>query len=185
MNDRSTNKPHTADESRASNDGDRLDRLPETAADRAIPGRATREEVIDWWADRFGIPPETFEGVSFWEKGAGKIWVYAGEARDPSTVEALGMLLLRTRQDHWKPTSRAVQQFGSLAERNVIRIDGETARQFAAGENQQLSWDGDWGYLIVTHEIAGEPEPIGVGLYVYGELRSVVPKGSRRDLPPV
>lgn len=185
MTDKSTDVSGTDDDTRVSNDGDCLDRLPQTAAERVVAGRATREEVIDWWADRFGIPPETFEGFSFWEKGAGKIWVYAGEARTPSTVETLGMLLLRTRQDHWKPTSRAVQRFGSLATRNVISVDGETASQFVAGKNQDLPWDGDWGYLIVTHEIAGESEPIGVGLYVYGELRSVVPKGSRRDLSPV
>ncbi|PSP82174.1 hypothetical protein BRC78_08810, partial [Halobacteriales archaeon QH_8_68_33] len=41
--------------------------------------------------------------------------------------------------------------------------------------------DGDWGYLVVTHELAGEREPLGVGLYVHGELRSQVPKGRRRD----
>jgi len=41
------------------------------------------------------------------------------------------------------------------------------------------------GYLIATHEIAGGEAPIGVGLYLYDELRSVVPKGSRADLPVV
>ena len=53
-------------------------------------------------------------------------------------------------------------------------------------EDQDLpEWDGDWGYLIATHEVAGESVPIGVGLYLYDELRSVVPKGSRADLPVV
>jgi NOL1/NOP2/fmu family ribosome biogenesis protein len=53
---------------------------------------------------------------------------------------------------------------------------------FFTGEDQPLDWDGDWGYLVVTHEIAGESEPLGVGLYVHGELQSMVPKGRRREL---
>jgi hypothetical protein len=110
--------------------------------------------------------------------------VYAGEASDPSDIEALGMLLMRTRQDHWKPTSRAAQRFGSLATKNVISIDGEVATRFVNGTDQELAWDGDWGYLLVSHELAGAVVPIGVGLYLYGELRSVIPKGSRRDLSP-
>jgi len=168
------------------NDGQQFDRLPETPADREVEGRASRREVLDWWDERFGIAPSVFEGYSFWEKGAVKVWIFNGEATDPSEVEAIGMTFLRTRQEHWKPTSRAVTRFGSLATTNVIELDPEQAVTFIAGEDQDLpEWDGDWGYLIATHEIAGGEAPIGVGLYLYDELRSVVPKGSRADLPVV
>lgn len=168
------------------NDGQRFDRLPETPDDRAVDGRASRREVLDWFAERFGIDRSVLDGYSFWEKGAGKVWVFNGEATDPSEVEAIGMTLLRTRQEHWKPTSRAATRFGRHASKNVIELDPERAVTFMAGEDQELpEWEGDWGYLIATHEIAGEQEPIGVGLYLYDELRSVVPKGSRADLPVV
>ncbi|TKX60986.1 hypothetical protein EXE48_11220 [Halorubrum sp. ASP1] len=166
------------------NDGQQFDRLPESPADRAVEGRASREEVLDWWEERFGIGRDTFAGYSFWEKGAGKIWIFNGEATDPSEVEAVGMTFLRTRQEHWKPTGRAVSRFGSRATKNVIELGPERAVAFAAGDDQDLpEWDGDWGYLIATHEVADESVPIGVGLYLYDELRSVVPKGSRTDLP--
>jgi NOL1/NOP2/fmu family ribosome biogenesis protein len=166
------------------NDGQQFDRLPESPANRAVEGRASREEVLDWWEERFGIGRDTFAGYSFWEKGAGKIWIFNGEATDPSEVEAVGMTFLRTRQEHWKPTGRAVSRFGSRATKNVIELGPERAAAFAAGDDQDLpEWDGDWGYLIATHEVAGESVPIGVGLYLYDELRSVVPKGSRADLP--
>ncbi|MDB2241882.1 hypothetical protein SAMN06266787_10135 [Halorubrum ezzemoulense] len=168
------------------NDGQRFDRLPATPADREVEGRASRAEVLDWWEERFGIDPEVFAEYSFWEKGAGKIWIFNGEATDPSEVEAIGMTFLRTRQDHWKPTGRAVSRFGRLATKNAIELDPAQASRFAAGDDQDLpEWDGDWGYLIATHEVAGESVPIGVGLYLYDELRSVVPKGSRADLPVV
>ncbi|WP_247000894.1 DUF7122 family protein [Halosolutus gelatinilyticus] len=164
------------------NDGQRFDRLPETPSERTVEGRVSRAEVVDYFADRFGIPPETFDGHTFWEKGAGKIWIYAGDAPTPLEIEAIGMTCLRTRQEHWKPTTDFVQRFGRHATECVIDLDREAAARFAAGKDQELEWDGDWGYLIASHVVGGGLEPLGVGLYLHGELRSVVPKGRQRDL---
>lgn len=164
-----------------SNDGQRFDRLPATDAERELEGRATREEVVEWWDDRFGIGTGTFDEYSFWEKGAGKIWVLRGEVPSPTEIEGLGMKFLRTRQEHWKPTTNAAQRFGREATRNVIELDSESAERFVRGHDQEIDWDGDWGYLICAHDLAGEREPLGVGLYLHGELRSVVPKGRRRE----
>ena len=161
----------------------RFDRLAPSDAERTVAGRPSREAVLQWWADRFGIPPETFDDHTFWEKGNGKVWVLAGDAADPSDVEALGMTVLRTRQEHWKPTTDAIQRFGDAATRNVIELTTAEAERFAAGEDQAIErWDGDWGYLIAAHDLAGDRAILGVGLYVHGELRSVVPKGRRRDI---
>jgi NOL1/NOP2/fmu family ribosome biogenesis protein len=163
------------------NDGQRFGRLPATDADREVAGRPTREAVLDFWAERYGVPRETFADHTFWEKGAGKVWAFAGEADDPSEVQALGLTFLRVRQEHWKPTTDAVQRFGRHATRNVVELAPGAAERFLAGEDQELGWDGDWGYLIAGREVDGAVEPIGVGLYVYGELRSVVPKGRQRE----
>lgn len=167
----------------AENVPERFDRLPPTAADRHVPRRATREAVLAWWQDRFGIAAGVFAAHSFWERGAGKVWAMRADVAldSPMTIEALGMHVLRTRQEHWKPTLEAAQRFGHHATRNVIHLGEAAARTFLAGEDQVLDWDGDWGYLLVTHDVAGGPEPIGVGLYVHGELRSQVPKGRRRE----
>ncbi len=165
-----------------SNDSTKFTRLPATAADRDEPERATREEVLAFWDERFGVPPETFEDHTFWERGKGKLWCYRGEPPSPVDIEALGMTFLRTRQEHWKPTLEAVQRFGDHATECVIHLSDGEAEAFVAGYDQELDWDGDWGYLVVTHDLAGRREPVGVGLYVYGELRSQVPKGRRREL---
>ncbi|WP_433624408.1 DUF7122 family protein [Halomicrococcus sp. NG-SE-24] len=164
------------------NDGQRFDRLPATSDERRVEGRATRREVLDWWDERFGIGPETFENYSFWEKGKGKIWILRGDLDSPVRVEALGMTFLRTRQEHWKPTTNAVQRFGRDATRNVVELDRDAARRFASGEDQELEWDGDWGYVVAAHELAGATEPLGVGLYLRGELQSLVPSGRQRDI---
>ena len=158
-----------------------FDRLPATDAEREVDGRPSREAVVDWWVDRFGVPREVFDEYTFWEKGKGKVWALPFDLDPPVSVESLGMKFLRTRQEHWKPTTDAVQRFGRHATRNVVDVDGETARDFVAGETTEPEWDGDWGYLVVRHEIGGEPEPIGVGLYVHHELRSMVPKGRQRE----
>ena len=159
-----------------------FDRVPETAADRTVEGRATRAEILDWFEERFGIDSAVFDSYTFWERGAGKIWAFAGDLTSPVDIEGLGMTALRTRQEHWKPTLEAVQRFGHHATKNRLHLTESRAKQFMAGEDQAIEWDGDWGYLIVTHDLAGEPEPIGVGLFTYGELRSMVPKGRRREL---
>jgi NOL1/NOP2/fmu family ribosome biogenesis protein len=166
----------------ATNDGERFDRLPATAEERTVEHRPTRRAVLAWWDDRFAVPAAVFAGYTFWERGRGKIWAFRGEAATPVDIEGLGMTFLRTRQEHWKPTLSAVQRFGHHATRNVVSLSREQAVDFFAGRDQDLDWDGDWGYLVVTHGLAGEPEPLGVGLYVYGELRSQVPKGRRREL---
>jgi len=165
----------------AENVGTRFDRLPATADERAVEGRSTRAEVLEWWEDRFGVDPDTFADYTFWERGAGKVWALRGEEPTPVDIEGLGITFLRTRQEHWKPTLEAVQRFGDAADRNVIHLSREEARRFVAGEDQELDWEGDWGYLIVTADLAGETEPLGVGMYVYGELRSQVPKGRQRE----
>ena len=159
-----------------------FDRLPETDADRTVKGRPSREAVVDWWVDRFAVPDDTFDEYTFWEKGKGKVWALPYDPGEPVPVEALGLKILRTRQEHWKPTTDAVQRFGRDAEQNVLVLDDEPAKRFVAGEEQEIEWDGDWGYLVVAHELAGGVEPIGVGLYTYGDLKSMVPKGHRRDL---
>ncbi|PSP74391.1 hypothetical protein BRC86_06075 [Halobacteriales archaeon QS_3_64_16] len=162
------------------NDGSRFDRLPPSPEERRVAGRPTREEVLEWWADRYGVPRETFAEQSFWEKGSGKIWAFAGESPSPVAIEGLGLTFLRTRQEYWKPTTNAVQRFGHTATRNVIELEKGEARAFVAGHDQAIEWDGDWGYLIAAHDIDGL-EPLGVGLYLHGELRSQVPKGRRRE----
>ena len=177
---------------------ERFDRLP-AGDDEATDGRATesdattdaadtdagstptRADVVAWWAERFGVPPETFEDYTFWERGAGKVWAFRGDLPSPVEVQGLGMHLLRTGGEHWKPTTDGVQRFGTAATRNVLVLDRSAASAFVRGEDQAVDWDGDWGYLIVARELAGDVAPLGVGLYIRGELRSQVPKGRRRQ----
>lgn len=164
----------------AENRGDRFDRLPATPTEREVPGRVARSEVLDYLDDRYGIPPEAFAEHTFWEKGAGKIWIVHSDHPSPIAVEGLGMTCLRTRQEFWKPTTDFVQRFGDHATDCVVVLSDDEAARFMTGEEQAVAWDGDWGYLIAARETAGDVVPLGVGLYTYGELDSMMPKGRRR-----
>ena len=169
-------------EGSATNVSERFDRLPATADERVVEGRATRAAVLEFLEQRYGVDPSVFEGHSFWERGAGKLWVFRGSVDSPAALEGLGMVALRTRQEHWKPTLEFAQRFGHHATRNTVGLSRGQAERFLAGEDQELGWDGDWGFLLVSHELAGDRAVLGVGLYVHGELRSMVPKGRRREL---
>jgi len=160
----------------------RFDRVPATDAEGSEDAPPSRKAVLAFFADRYGIPPEAFTEYTFWERGKGKLWCFQGDLVSPVGIEGLGMTLLRTRQEHWKPTTDGVQRFGRHATRNVIELDRPEAAAFVAGDDREIAWDGDWGYLIVAHEFVGGREPLGVGLYLHGELRSQVPKGRRRTL---
>ncbi|MFB6309797.1 MAG: hypothetical protein ABEH64_01310 [Salinirussus sp.] len=162
-------------------EGERFDRLPQSETADADP--PSREAVLRWWTERFGIAPDVFATHDLWERGSGKIWAARSDIslESPIAIEALGLFILRTRGEHWKPTLEAVQRFGHHATKNVLHLGAADARAFLAGKDQEVEWDGDWGYLIITHEIAGGPEPIGVGLFTQGVLRSQVPKGRRRE----
>ncbi len=164
------------------NDSARFERVAPTDSETEVEGRPSRDAIVEWWTERFGVPAATFSGFTFWEKGAGKIWAFHDDIESPVRAESLGLAVMRVRQEHWKPTTDAAQRFGNEATKNVIELGADDARAFLAGEDREVEWDGDWGYLIAAHEIAGAPEPIGVGLYLHGELRSRMPKGKRRTL---
>ena len=96
------------------NDGHQFGRLPATERDREVEGRPTREAVVDFWQERYGIPAATWGDYSFWERGSGKIWAFHGEVPSPARIQGLGMSVLRTDHEHWKPTTNAAQRFGGL-----------------------------------------------------------------------
>ena len=128
----------------AENASHRFERLAPTPGECEVAGRPSRAEVLDYWEERFGVEREVFDDFSFWEKGAGKLWVTACDVPDGLAVESLGLTFLRTRQEHWKPTTNAVQRFGRHASRNVIELPQAAAKRFLAGEDQPVEWDGDW-----------------------------------------
>ena len=170
---------------RQQNCGRQFDRLPADDSERTVSNRATREEVLSFFEDRFGIPPHTFEAYSFWEKGKGKVWAFRGSIASPVRVEALGIHVLRTRQRFWKPTTDGMQRFGDDATNNVIVVSPDEAAAFWRGDTQSIDTSAEDGYVLVAQTLVDAPVPLGVGLYIDGVLQSVVPKSRQRKIAPL
>lgn len=164
------------------NIGEEFDRVARTAEEKVVSGRPSRAEILSWWDDRFGIPRRVFDRYSFWEKGKGKIWIVSGDVDSPIRVQALGMRCLRVRQQFWKPTTNAIQRFGGMASKNRVVLSSRDVANFVRGASVMGEWDVDDGYVIVMKTVNNSSHPVGVGLYVNGELQSQIPKSRQRNL---
>lgn len=150
--------------------------------------KVEREPVVGFWRDKFGVPPETFDGYDFYKKGAKKVWAVrretverldGDETLDALDYESVGLPFLRVGGEHDKPTTDALQRFGDAATKNTVELDADDARAFVQGETVKREFNVDsLGYVVVR----GGGRVLGCGLYFPGELRSQIPKGRRVEL---
>ncbi|NKB89212.1 MAG: hypothetical protein GKS06_13425 [Acidobacteria bacterium] len=144
------------------------------------------EPWSSWWAEQYGTPTELFDDYSFWQRGKYTIWVAAADIQPGavSPVDGIGIPLLRTGRDVWKPTSVAVIHFGRDVARNVVDLEADEASRFLGREAIEFENDAravlpHRGYVIARYLGV----PIGCGLWRRGGLASSVPKGrAMRDL---
>ena len=142
----------------------------------------TRSELLEFWHDRFEIPPKIFKEYTFWEKGHGKIWAFKGNLSKSIQVEALGIRFTTTNQKSWKPTTNSVQVFGHHARKNILLLSFDQVLQFVQGMPLDVDLDSTSGYVIVRGNLSGHDIQIGVGLYSNGILHSQIPKSRQLHL---
>jgi NOL1/NOP2/fmu family ribosome biogenesis protein len=138
--------------------------------------KAERQEILDYFSRRFGIPGKAFEGFCFL-KGERKTWAVRDHPELEKTlkqlkVESAGIPLLRTKKSMWKPTTAGLQFFGCHATRNVIDLEGDVLRAFLNRENIEGSFSLEPGFVIARW--AGKV--LGCGVYGKGRLRSQLPE---------
>lgn len=133
-----------------------------------------KDAVVSLWNERFGIPEEVFERISFFKRGR-MIWAFSLPEIPPFRCESVGMRVMSMRESPWKPTTYALQLWGRYARKNVIDLDDEMARRFFAGESLELRGPVERGYVVVTHM----GSVIGCGLYTPGRLISQLPRERR------
>ncbi len=138
-------------------------------------------EAVEFWREKFGVPPEVFDGYDFYMKGESKVWITDSTADfgDEAEFETVGLPFLRVGDEHPKPTGDALQRFGSHATENTLDVTEGQARTFVEGDTVELETrEVDLGYVVVRFD----GHVLGCGLYFPGELRSQVPKGRRCSL---
>ena len=89
-------------------------------------------------------------------------------------VHSVGLPVLRSIRHHLKPTTAALQHFGTAARRHVLDLSETQIVTLLREREQPLQLDIQPGYVILRH--AGHI--LGCGLYTPGRLRSQLPQHS-------
>ena len=136
--------------------------------------------------ERFGVAPEALSDLRMLATN-NVVWVVRKgealeEALDIFRVERTGLPLIRRVGKHWKPTTAALQAFGSHLTRGIVSLSGaELEKLFIQGSLQGTRSEVDEGYVAIE----GPEGIIGCGLYLdpipeegkeEGLLRSQLPK---------
>ncbi|NBD33055.1 MAG: NOL1/NOP2/sun family putative RNA methylase [Cyanobacteria bacterium] len=128
---------------------------------------------LQWFCERFGIDPQVFSPFQLWIKGKDKISI-ADQSCIPTSevlVQTLGIPLMRRGG---KPTTCALQRFGSQITGNAIALDHfPAAQRFLRGEAQPMDASVQTGFVHVRYH----SYELGCGLYKNGVLYSQIPKG--------
>ena len=138
--------------------------------------QAERQEILDYFSRRFGIPEKAFEGFCFL-KGERKIWVVRDHPElekilNQLKIDSAGIPLLRTKISMWKPTTAGLHLFGLHATRNVLDLEGDALQAFLKREPIDGPLPVEPGFVIVRCE----GKVLGCGIYGKGRLRSQIPE---------
>ena len=116
-----------------------------------------------------------FSNYNLYRRGP-TIWVFNKDDRlqdlAPLQVESVGMPLLRRVKNHLKPTSVALQLFGSKANKNIVSLEPEKLRDLAENGEIKGEFGSSPGYVIVVTGLV----IIGCALYLPGRLINQFPR---------
>jgi NOL1/NOP2/fmu family ribosome biogenesis protein len=134
-----------------------------------------RNAVLGYFDMRFGIPLITFDGFCLLLRHK----TYSLLSATPHVerlaglqVHSVGLPVLRGIRHHLKPTTAALQYFGTEARRHVLDLSETQVVTLLRDREQPLHLDIQPGYVILCH--AGHI--LGCGLYTPGRLRSQLPQ---------
>lgn len=78
----------------------------------------------------------------------------------------------------FNPTNSFIQNFGHLAKRNIVRLNEEEGKRFAAGENISMDLGRKSKNVIVTCK----GHCLGLGYYEPGKIINRIPEKRRRRI---
>ncbi len=136
---------------------------------------ATREAVLGYFETRFGIPYDTFDAFTLLDRG--KVYVLLSRDAPMAAVASLklqnaGLPIFRKLSTHLKPTTAALQRFGSQATKHVVDLTANQVTDLL--RLGTMSYDSHLapGYVILQQD----GDVLGCGLLTPGQLRSLIPK---------
>jgi len=149
-----------------------------------FPRRVTpeeKEEVLQFFSDRFGIPSEVFSPYEIL-RGVSNFWLYPKteflQTLSKLQAQTVGLLFLRRVSHYLKPTSAFLQRFGYLATKNIVTLDQETLIKLKENRKVPIELPIEPGYVILKDE----NWILGCGLYISGKLISYLEEKVLRTL---
>lgn len=149
--------------------------------------RVDPEPYHSWWMETYGGPEGLLEGMPCFQRGKNDVWI-ASPGVEPGRlvpVDGVGIPFARIGRRVWKPAGAAVQQFGAVAERNVLEATPEEAATILSGgtvrpepDDPRIPADRRGHAIVRRHGI-----PVGCALWRGRDLESCVPKGRRLVTP--
>lgn len=147
----------------------------------AFVAEPQRSAVLGYFPARFGIPLTVFDGICLLLRHKTyTLWsaIPHMERLAGLHVHAVGLPVLRLIRHHVKPTTAALQRFGSQATCHVLDLSDIQVVALLHEREQPVHLDIQPGYVILRH--AGHI--LGCGLYTPGRLRSQLPQQARAAL---
>jgi NOL1/NOP2/fmu family ribosome biogenesis protein len=131
--------------------------------------------VLGYFDRRFGIPLTAFDDLCLLLRHKTYNLLSASphvERLAGLQVHSAGLPVLRLIRHHLKPTTVALQRFGSQAIRHVLDLSEAQVITLLHEREQPLQLDIQPGYVVLRH--AGQI--LGCGLYTPDRLRSQLPQ---------
>ncbi len=131
-----------------------------------------RNEYRNYFVERFEIGEKIMERYTFWVRGK-RVWAFSGRKINADNVEIIGIKAL-TLGSVPKPSTAFLRIVGQFAKKNVVELEHESALKFLWGEDIEMEFPVEYGYVIVKHG----NDVLGCGLYK-GKLINQIPKKYR------
>jgi hypothetical protein len=133
-----------------------------------------RRAILGYFEDRFGIPLRAFETYHVLERRHGYVVLpKSARVEDIASfkVQNTGLPILRKMLHHLKPTTAALQRFGTHATRHVVDLTPAEMNVLLREQESHVPMALQPGYVLLRCE----GHLLGCGIYTPGRLRSLIP----------
>ena len=134
-----------------------------------------KEQVLDYYATRFGVGRDLFSSYTFYSGGRGRISI-GPSVTLTSDVVVVGLPISRLGKG-CKPTTSFFHQFGVFVTKNIVVLDKEQALTFLRGENVEIDvTQATDGFVLMKYK----KSCLGCGLLREKTVLNQLPKTLRR-----
>lgn len=138
-----------------------------------------RAEIIEYFAERFGVTPEYFDDLLIYEGSRERVYMISQDMESVAEEVVSGLNIARVSAVV-KPTTDFLQLLGQRITRNKVELSREQTISHLSGDDLELEEDAllemTAGYVAISY--CGTV--VACGFYKEGLLRNMIAKHRRR-----